>query len=319
MKDLPRSAMSRIAAIDLGANTVRIIVAEPDGEHFSILYSDQVITRLSAGLGRNMKLDHAAMKRTVNGVSALLKNAESFLPFSLVIAAASAGRNASNSNELDVKLRAVVGHGLKVITWETEARLALKGARMVMKEESEAGFILFDIGGGSTEFIHSKRRGKGAAVGTDLGVVRLSETYLGSHPVIEYEYRRMADEIEAKVDQAFTRLAPDGKETIVGTAGTVTSLAAMDLELDEYNSAMINHHKLTLKVVEAMRLKLSMMTIDQMSRIGPLKGGREDLIIPGTTLVEAVMRRAGVDHIVVSDFGLREGLILEMLEYGTIV
>ena len=310
--------MSRIAAIDLGANTVRILVAEPDGESFSIVYSDQVITRLSAGLGKSGKLAPAAIKRTVNGVASLLKNAEPFYPFNLVIAAASAGRNAANSDELDVKLRSAVGHGLKVITWEMEARLALRGARLVVKD-GEAGFILFDIGGGSTEFIHSKRKGKGAAVGSDLGVVRLSETYLTAHPVIEYEYRKMAEEVKAKVDQVFTQLAPDGGESIVGTAGTVTSLAAMDLELDEYNSAMINHHKLTLKAVEAMRLKLFTMTIDQMSRIGPLKGGREDLIIPGVAMVEAVMRRAGVDHIIVSDFGLREGLILEMLEYGSII
>jgi len=313
-----KQIMTRIAAIDLGANTVRILIAEPEGEHFSIVYSDQVITRLSAGLGKSKKLDEAAMKRTVDGVAALLKNAESFLPFNLVIAAASAGRNAVNSHELDVRLRSAVGYGLKVITWETEARLALKGARMVMEEDNN-GFILFDIGGGSTEFIHSKRKGKNAAVGTDLGVVRLSESYLSAHPVIDYEYRNMAEEVKAKVDQAFDQLAPDGRETIVGTAGTVTSMAAMDLELDEYNSAMINHHKLTLRAVEVMRLKLSMMTIPQMSRIGPLKGGREDLIIPGIAIVEAVMRRMGVDNLVVSDFGLREGLILEMLEHGSII
>ncbi|MDH4182977.1 MAG: hypothetical protein OEV92_02045 [Nitrospinota bacterium] len=310
--------ISRTAAIDLGANTVRIIVADPDGEPYSTLYSDQVITRLSAGLGKNGRLDKTAMERTVRGVVELVKNAESFRPFNLVIAAASAGRNAANSKELDHMLHAATGVGLTIISWETEANLALRGARLVV-EENENGFILFDIGGGSTEFIHSQRKGPRGAVGTDLGVVRLSEKYITKHPVSDYEYHAMQKEVEEKVDQAFTSLKPTGKETIVGTAGTVTSLAAMDLELDEYNSAMINNHKLTLKSTQAMRFKLSAMTIDEMSRIGPLKGGREDLILPGIAMVEAVMRRAGVDHIVVSDYGLREGLILELIQYGSIV
>jgi exopolyphosphatase/guanosine-5'-triphosphate,3'-diphosphate pyrophosphatase len=309
--------MNRAAAIDLGANTVRIIVAGPEGEPFSTLYSGQVITRLSAGLGQTGRLEMAAMKRTVEGVAGLLKAAEPFGPFNLVIAAASAGRDASNAAELDAMLRGAVGHGLTVISWETEARLALKGARLVV-EDGEKGFILFDIGGGSTEFIHSKRKGRAAAAGTNLGVVRLSENYLSKTPIADYEYLRMLKEIEEKVDAALTALAPDGGETMVGTAGTVTAMAALDLELDEYNASMINNHKLRLKRVEDMRLKLSAMTREDLSRMGPLKGGREDLIIPGIAMVEAVMKRAGVDHVVVSDYGLREGLIMEMIKFGSI-
>ena len=311
--------MTRIAAIDLGANTVRIIVAEPDGDPFATLYSDQIITRLSEGLGKNGKLSAQAMKRTVAGVATLLKRAKSFRPFSLVIAAASAGRDAANAHDLDDLLHRATGHGLTIIRWESEARLALKGARLAIRGDRD--FVLFDIGGGSTEFIHHKGGGNAPPdmVGTDLGVVRLSETYLTSNPVIDYEYRRLYAEVEKKVDEVFGKLKLPEGTAIVGTAGTVTSLAAMDLELEEYNPGMINNHKLAWKKLDAMRLRLGAMTTKDMSRIGPLKGGREDLIMAGIAIVQAVMKRAGVDHIIVSDYGLREGLALEILEYGTIL
>lgn len=306
--------MKRIAAIDLGTNTVRILVAEANGEGFyHTLYSDQLITRLGQGLHKTGRLEPDAMRRTCAAVAAMLENAKTFAPFTVHIATTSAGREADNTATLDAMIREATGAGIDVIGWEEEARLALKGARLAVGHEA-GEIILFDIGGGSTEYILGGDGTVRGACGTNLGVVRLAETYITRHPVKEAEYERMRKEVAATVKKAFGQLGADGHETIVGTAGTVTSLAAIALNLKEYAPAMINNFRLTREAVELIGKKLFAMTIEERSRIPALSGGREDLIIPGVAITLETMEQGGKDYITVSDYGLREGLTLELLE-----
>lgn len=307
--------MSKIAAIDLGTNTVRLLVAEPDGALFNQLYSGQIITRLGEELHVTGRLKKEAMERTVRGIVVMLDGASAYRPFRLMISATSAGREAANTVELADMIKAATGAELRVIPWEEEARLSLLGAGMALDEASRR-FILFDVGGGSTEYILSENGLPAGLHGTNLGVVRLAETYLKRHPVSNDEYDRMVREIEPIVDEAFTKIGAWGDEMIVGTAGTVTSLAAIALNLAEYIPAKVNNFKLTAKNLENIRKRLSAMTIKERSRISVLQNGREDLIIPGAAIVEATVARSGQDHIVVTDYGLREGLILDMMAKG---
>ncbi len=304
--------MSRIAAIDLGTNTVRIMVAERSGESFEQIFSDQVITRLGEGSHENGKLAPEAMKRTAEGVAGLVRNADSFRPFKLFITATSAARDASNTGALDAMIHSATGVKLRIIPWEEEARLSLLGAKMVVGDDI-GRFILFDIGGGSTEYILSAGEGKPQAAGTNLGVVRLAETYITKHPVVDNEYNDMMKEINAKVDRAFTDIRAKGDETLVGTAGTVTSLAAIALRLVDYSPAKVNGYRLTKKIVEELRRKLFAMTLEERGRISHISGGREDLIVPGIGVILATMKRFGADSLIVSDYGIREGLILDIL------
>mgnify|MGYP000597363948 CR=1 FL=1 len=304
--------MSRVAAIDLGTNTVRILVADANGEGgYSPLFSSQIVTRLGQRLHETGSLAPEAIKRTTEGIAKLIKRAVSFAPFSLSITATSAGREADNTGTLDAMIRAATGHGVKIISGDEEARLSLKGVLLAIEEDD---FILIDIGGGSTEFILGKDGSPVKVYNTNLGVVRLAETYLTKHPVIEKEYDNMISEIDRVVDEAFNHLR-DGEEYIlVGTAGTITSLAAIAQDMADYSPARINNFKLTDEMVESSRLKLSMMTIEQRSRIPVLQDGREDLIIPGLAIVQSVIKRFGSSQMVVSDYGLREGLIMELME-----
>ncbi len=310
--------MSRIAAMDLGTNTVRLVVVEYDGERSVPVYSGQVITRLGQDLHKDGKLSDAAMKRTTEGIVSLLREAERFAPFRLSIFITSAGREASNTDTLNEMVRAATGHEIRVISGEKEARLSLRGARLVTGDGAD-DFVLFDIGGGSTEYVLCRDGALAGAHSTDLGVVRLAETYLSRSPVVEEEYNRMRGEIEQSVDNAFKIIGARGGETLVGTAGTVTSLAAIDLNLVEYSPAKINSHKLRAEAVEVMRAKLSMMTLKERSFIPALDKGREDLIIPGIAIVQESLKRSGNDFLIVSDYGLREGMIKEMVENETSV
>lgn len=303
--------MSRVAAIDLGTNTVRIIVAEPEGKGYTNLFSDQVITRLGEGLHVSGKLKPEAMKRTCDGVAELLKRASFLKPFTLRISATSAARDAANTDELDRRIHQAAGVGLDVISWENEARFSLAGARLAIGDIER--FILFDIGGGSTEYILSVNGAPAGSCGTNLGVVRLAETYITQSPVLDAEYDAMVEEIEKEVNRAFTQIGARRGEVMVGTAGTVTSLAAIALDMVEYSPSKINNYKLTADKIEELRKKLSVMTIEERSRIPALKGGREDLIIPGVAIIQSTLKRAGRDHLLVSDYGLREGLVLDIL------
>lgn len=309
--------MNRAAAVDLGTNTVRMLVAELDEKGFSRVYSGQVITRLGEGLHVTGKLAPGAIKKTVDGVAALLREAERFRPFQLTIAATSAARDASNTAELDALLKSAIGAPLTLIPWEEEARLALKGASMAVGNGVKR-FILFDVGGGSSEYILAENGRATASYGTNLGVVRLAETYITKHPVEDAEYERLIEEVETTVDMVFNNL-PVRDVTLVGTAGTITSIAAMDMNMVEYDPARVNNYRLTMDAAEALRLKICSMTLEERSRIPALKNGREDLIVPGFAILLATMRAAGADHIIVSDYGLREGLVMKMLAGETIV
>ncbi len=301
-----------IATIDLGTNTVRILVAEPGENGFKPIFSDQAITRLGEGLHQTGRLGPEAMKRTVGAVARMIGNAEKFRPFDLRVYATSAAREARNTKTLAAMLHKATGANLTVISWEEEARLSLLGARLVVG--ADAGeFILFDIGGGSTEYIHSLKDGGRIGHGTDLGVVRLSETYITKHPVNSAEYQKMFEEIEEKVDIAFGEIKAAGGEAIVGTAGTITSMAAMALGLTEYSPVKVNNYRLTADKIETLRIKLFAMTIKERSRITSLSNGREDLIVPGVAIIQATLKRAGATALTVSDCGMREGMIVDIL------
>jgi exopolyphosphatase/guanosine-5'-triphosphate,3'-diphosphate pyrophosphatase len=304
--------MRRVAAVDLGTNTVRFLVADPaDGPlPFVPLFSDQTITRLGQGLKRTGLLSESAMDRTVTAIARMVEAAADLRPFTLRIAATSAARDAANTDDFSRRIEAAVGVGLTVIDWEDEARMSLAGVGLAV---SAGRFVLFDIGGGSTEFIRADRGEVVGAHGTDLGVVRLAETYLSRHPVDPAEYAAMNDEIVRGVAAGLAGAGYVAGDTLVGTAGTVTSLAAVDAGMIDYDPARINGYRLTGARVVDLRRRLCAMTLDERSAFPSLRNGREDLIVPGVAIVEAAMAAAVVDDMVVADYGLREGIILDML------
>lgn len=306
--------MNKMAAIDLGSNTIRILVAEKNGKGFDPVYSAQTITRLGERLHETGYLATDAIDRTATGVSNLVEGAKKATGnFRLTIFGAHAARSASNINLLDEKLQKAVGVGITLISWEDEAKYALKGVRMVIGEQVKR-FVLFDIGGGSTEYILGDENGATRSYGANLGVVRLSETYLTKNPVDEKEYNHMNEEVTATVNKAFDELGADNVETIVGTAGTVTSLAAIAQNIREYDPEKINNYRLTKDKIGEIRSSLFAMTIEERSKIPALQHGREDLIVPGVAIIEATLARAGVDSILVTDSGLREGLMASLFE-----
>ena len=254
------------------------------------------------------------MERTANGVARMVKEASAICgPFSLTIFGAHACRKAKNIDQLSEIVKKATGAKITVLSWEDEASYALAGTRLAVGDDIKR-FILFDIGGGSTEYILSDNNITSGAFGTDLGVIRLSEKFITHHPVDADEYKALMVEVSDTVSLAFDNIGAKGNETIIGTAGTVTSLAAIAQNMQKYDYKKINNYRLTIEKIGEMKDRLFSMSIEERSEIEVLQDGREDLIVPGIAIIEATLNGAGADSMVVSDFGLREGLVMSFFE-----
>ena len=313
--------MSVFASIDLGTNTVRLLVAEREGKVFKPLYSNQAITRLGEGLSNGGVLIEQAMERTISTVLTFKDEASKYNPSAIWIVATSAVREAKNRSEFIEKIKRVTGLQLEVIPWEEEARMTLLGVfssnlplPLLNKEGSKGRAIIFDIGGGSTEYIFTEDKKLVNSVGTDLGVVHLSERYITKDPVDEEELKALenviADKIKNVKDEINSSFLIPHSALLIGTAGTVTTLAALDLNLYPYDPKKINGYILKLKNVKKLLDRLKKMPLKERRNIPALEKGREDLIIPGAVIVIKTMEIFGFDSMVVSDYGLREGIIL---------
>ncbi len=303
--------MRRAAAIDLGTNTVRLLVADSDGEVLKSIYSGQKITRLGEKLGDTGKLLASAISRTVDAIEEMIEESGIDKTTPLRIFATSAARVAKNSVLLVDEIYKKTGHKLEIIEQEYEAMLSLKGAQLALGRENQE-FILFDIGGGSTEFVRLKKDGVVLCRGTDLGVVRLTESYIKKAPTEKNEYTLMMAEIKEKIGNAFR--ATGDCAVVVGTAGTVTSIAAIALGMEKYDPSKINGYRLAKQTFRTIADDLLKKDIKQRSAIAPISGGREDLIVAGIGIIETIFDRSGLGEIIVSDFGLREGILLEMTD-----
>lgn len=303
----------RFAVMDIGSNTIRILVAERAGDGFKTLHSGQIITRLAEKAHDNdWTLRDDAMIRTIDGIAKLIDGAAPYRPFRICAAATHAVRRASNKEAFLALVQQRFGFGLHVIPWETEAALSLRGAAMVVGATTPV--LLFDIGGGSTEYICRGADGRIHAEGTALGVVRLTETYIKHAPLAMDEYARLESYLLAELRGVAEKLDPARPFTLVGTAGTVTSIAAIIHNVVPFDPERINNLVLRRDAVAGLLRDLGAMTIAQRGAMESLQQGREDLIIAGIALTLATMDVFGVDRLTVSDAGIREGLMLAVME-----
>jgi exopolyphosphatase/guanosine-5'-triphosphate,3'-diphosphate pyrophosphatase len=302
-----------LATVDLGTNTVRLLVVEPAGATWRTLEQTQRVTRLGEGQGATGRLAPEPMRRTAAAVAEFSRAARALGAARVRIVATSAVREAVNREEFVARLERESGERVEVVSGEEEARLTLKGVASGLPGLG-GSFVLFDIGGGSTEFVLARAGAPAAAVSLRLGVVTLQEEWGEPGPVRwdrfaglrEHVERRLAAEVPAAIAGA-----PVAE--LVGTAGTVTTLAALDLGLRAYDPAAVHGHRLDRAAVERQLARLGALDVEARALLPCLEPGRADVIIPGIAICLAAMARLGRDTVVVSDRGLREGILCELL------
>ncbi|HZJ69910.1 MAG TPA: Ppx/GppA family phosphatase, partial [Planctomycetota bacterium] len=211
------------------------------------------------------------------------------------------------------RVRAATGHSIDVLSGAEEARLALLGVSSGLPELGDR-FVLLDIGGGSTEFILAEAGRPRMTVSLRLGVVALAERYVDAGPVAPARFEAMRREVAARLDTELpAEMAAGASPTLVGTAGTVTSVAALDLDLTAYDPDRVQGHVLHRSAVKRQLARLAALSLAERAALPGLEPGRADILIPGIAICLAAMARLGFDSLVVSDRGLREGVLCEML------
>jgi exopolyphosphatase / guanosine-5'-triphosphate,3'-diphosphate pyrophosphatase len=303
----------RLASIDLGSNTVRLLVAEIEGPGvWRLVDQDQQVTRLGEGLSASGRLGAAPMARTIDTVLAYVDRAARGHARDVRIVATSAVREAANGRDFADELGRRTGQRVQVISGEDEARLTLRG--VVHGLGGAPGLVVvFDIGGGSTEYVRARDGVLMTAVSLRLGVVPLGEAFPFTGPVDWARYARLEHEVRDQLTRELPGGWGTGIDRLVGTAGTVTTLAALDLALATYDAHRVQGHVLSARRIQTLLERLGHLSLAERGRLPCLEPGRADLIVPGLAIVRATMEHLGVDAVTVSDAGLREGILVDAL------
>ena len=305
--------MKNIASIDIGSNTARLLILESTGDQkFKLLVSKRNITRLGEGIDAQGKLTEHRMQTTLKVLSRFRQICLENCDPPLFAVATSAVREASNGQEFVRLAKKETGIDIKVITWEEEARLTLKGVYWKIPHENRR-VITFDIGGGSTEFILSEGENIKDFCSTSLGVVRLTEKFITQHPIDEREYHSLQNHLQYELQIVKNKLSAFLPELLIGTAGTITTLAALKKNIYPYDPEKIHGSTFSRPEAEAILDDLKGRSLSQRLLLKPIETGREDLIIAGTAIVLETMRAFGCEILTVSEYSLREGLILRAM------
>jgi exopolyphosphatase/guanosine-5'-triphosphate,3'-diphosphate pyrophosphatase len=284
------------------------------------VHGEQVVARLGEGLHRAGILQGEAMTRALDAVRAYRDRARGLGAERVLVVATAAVREAGNRDEFVGRLTAEPGIEVRVVNGDEEARLALLGVAAGLPAgvaRAQSPYAVLDVGGGSTELIVARGSRYVAAVSVRLGVVPLVERFLHADPVDWAEYSACAEHVSARLAaEAWPELRPLAPRLLVGTAGTITTLAALDLALVSYDPARVQGHRLTAEAIRRLLYRLGALHVAERARLPGLEPGRADLIIPGIAVTLAVLAGLGLDALRVSDSGLREGILLEAVGWA---
>ena len=305
--------MTCIASIDIGTNTVRLVIFQTElTGGLTQLYQAMAITRLGEGMDTKKRLLDARMDETISKLIEFRKKCREFEPLTIRAVATSAVRESSNQQEFVSRAKIEADIKIEVIPWEQEAGLMIKGVLWRLPN-TEKDILAFDIGGGSTEFILARDRKIISAFGTLLGSIRLTEKFISRHPIDISEYKLLEVFLRRELREVKNKLSDFPPELLLGTAGTVTTLAAIDENIYSYDSEKVHGKSITFKRVEEILETLKRKSLDERLAMRTIEKGREDLIIAGGALTLEIMRIFNCKLLTISDYGLREGLVLDAL------
>jgi exopolyphosphatase/guanosine-5'-triphosphate,3'-diphosphate pyrophosphatase len=298
----------RVAAIDVGTNTILLLVGERVGDEVVAVEEQAEIVRLGEGLDRSGMLADAAMARTLAVLEKYVARVAALSCARVAAVATEAVRGAKNGEAFiaaAAALLARVGGRIDIIDGEREARLSWRAVQASFPSLSGARTVL-DIGGGSTELLVGVDDVEGVT-SLPIGSVRLTERHVHHDPPTDEERAQLIAAVDDKLQHA---PAPRGK--LVGIAGTVTTLAAMAQALTVYDGARVHGSQLSRATVDAQVDMLGRTPVADRRRTPGLDPKRADVIFAGAVILQRVMVRAGVDSLLVSDRGIRWGLAYEL-------
>ncbi len=313
-----RRRQPTFAALDLGTNNCRLLVATPAPGGFRVVDAFSRIVRLGEGMGNSGVLSEAAMERTIDALKVCAAKIRRQGVARARMVATEACRRADNCQDFVDRTRRVTGLDLEIISSGEEARLSLAGCAPLL-DASGGWALVFDIGGGSTELSWARlvdgRPEVEGCVSLPLGVVTLGERFPHGCP---QAYADMVAEVGALLDPfdaqyGISTVLAGGGVQMLGSSGTVTTLAGVHLDLPRYDRSRVDGYRLAFEAIEEVTRRIAGMPIDERERHPCIGRERADLVLAGCAILEAICRRWPVGMIRVADRGVREGILLALM------
>jgi exopolyphosphatase / guanosine-5'-triphosphate,3'-diphosphate pyrophosphatase len=313
--------VSRVAAIDCGTNSIRLLVADvPErGAHTDLVRRMEVV-RLGQGVDATGRLAPEAIERTRVALAEYVGIARELGATDVRMTATSASRDAANRADFEEMVQATLGRLPDVITGREEAELSFLGATASLDAAAAAHgappprppFLVVDIGGGSTEFVLGDDDGVRAARSVDIGCVRLTERHLHGDPPTVDQLRRAEDDIRAALDLVTAEVPVGEAATLVGVAGSVTTVAAIALDLPAYDAEAIHGSRIPIEDVRAVSANLLVATRERRAAMPVMHPGRVDVIGAGALILHVLMDAFGSAEVVVSEHDILDGIALRL-------
>jgi exopolyphosphatase/guanosine-5'-triphosphate,3'-diphosphate pyrophosphatase len=307
--------MSRVAAIDCGTNSIRLLIAEPDGSGgLKDLERRLEIVRLGQGVDASGEFHPDALRRTfaaVDEYAELIKKADVGVE-KVHFVATSAARDVKNREEFCAGVRDRLGVLPDVVSGETEARLSFIGTLSRLSPQAEPVLVM-DIGGGSTELITGSANGDmHNAISLDIGSVRVTERFLKHNPVADNDLETAT----AYVDEllAGSGVDFDSIGTWIGVAGTATTLAGLYLELERYDREKVHGSRIPLPAIAELLHRLAGMTVEEIRALPSMHPGRADVITGGALVESRIGVRLNVPNLIVSESDILDGIALGLID-----
>jgi exopolyphosphatase/guanosine-5'-triphosphate,3'-diphosphate pyrophosphatase len=298
----------RVAALDCGTNSLRLLIADVDDDALTDVVRRMEIVRLGEGVDRTGRFTEEALMRTFAALDAYAAEISRCGVEALRLVATSATRDASNQHAFVDGVRKRLGIDPEVISGDEEAELSFAGAtRELTGSEIVPPYLVVDIGGGSTEFVLGDATGPSAARSVDIGCVRMTERHLVDDPPTSAQVAAATSDIETAIDDAASTVPLADAATLVGLAGSVTTVVALALGLAEYDPAVIHHSRISSKDVHRVTSMLLQESRQERAAHAVMHPGRVDVIAGGALILDTIMRR-GFRSLVASEHDILDGI-----------
>jgi exopolyphosphatase / guanosine-5'-triphosphate,3'-diphosphate pyrophosphatase len=319
----------RVAAIDCGTNSLRLLIADVDVARRTLTDVERrmEIVRLGQGVDATGMLAPEALDRTLRMLAEYAKQIDAADVSAVRMVATSATRDARNAADFSAGVRSALGIAPEVISGGEEAMLSFAGATAELAAAGKGEgpqpvppYLVVDIGGGSTEFVLGGNGLEGAAdlaaISVDIGCVRLTERHLHSDPPTAAQVQAATADIDRALDDVAAAIAVQDARTLVGLAGSVTTVTAIALGLQVYDPARTHHARISAEAVHAVTVRLLSQTHEQRAAIGPMHPGRVDIIGAGALVLDQIMQRFGFADMVASEHDILDGIAWALAARG---
>ena len=298
--------MSRVAAIDCGTNSIRLLIADITEGNFKEVLRTMEIVRLGQGVDQNKSFHPDAIARTLSAVEKFAQLIASKGVEKIRFCATSATRDASNRELFTNGVKKILGVEVEVIPGEQEAALSFIGATKELSQ-SDGPFLVVDIGGGSTEFVFGSEKVE-FAKSVNIGCVRMSERHLNLQPPTMAQIAEAIIDIDLAITQAAKVVPISQAKSLVAVAGTATTVAAAALKLAEYDRYLIHLSRISAPSVHQVAAMFQSMNKDQIAALGYMHPGRVDVITAGALVLSRIMAATGSSEFIASESDILDGI-----------